>query len=155
LAATGEEHQPGINGAIMERTSLTSSTTNTINVSSVDEYAAKVTKVIQFVGLLVLGFFWLHGVVLSVLGMVLLVFAMTLLRCRPAVERNHCWASRPGRELVISTVVSVIVFVLLGVYGVIMPALTVDQVLLILAFSAVSTLGVEFPKYHAFRAFGL
>jgi hypothetical protein len=35
----------------------------------------KVTKVIQFVGLLVLGYFWLHGVVLSVLGMVLLVFA--------------------------------------------------------------------------------
>jgi len=40
LAATGEEHQPGINGAIIERTSLTSFTTNTINVSSVDEYAA-------------------------------------------------------------------------------------------------------------------
>jgi H+-transporting ATPase len=185
----------------------------------------KVTKVIQFVSLLVLGFFWLHGVVLSVLGMVLLVFAndfatvslatdnvkhtsspnvwnvksitlasllvgallvvegasailigisffhltwselqtlvmLTLVftsqfRVLIVRERNHCWASRPGRELVISTVVSVIVFVLLGVYGAIIPALTLDQVLLILAFSAVSTLGVEFPKYYAFRAFGL
>jgi len=35
----------------------------------------KVTKVIQFVGLLVLGFFWLHELLLSTLGMVLLIFA--------------------------------------------------------------------------------
>ena len=35
----------------------------------------KVTKVIEFVGLLTLGFFWLHKVVLSLLGMALLVFA--------------------------------------------------------------------------------
>ncbi|MGQ9718465.1 MAG: plasma-membrane proton-efflux P-type ATPase [Nitrososphaerales archaeon] len=35
----------------------------------------EITKVMQFVCLLVLGFFWLHGVLLSVLGMVLLVFA--------------------------------------------------------------------------------
>jgi H+-transporting ATPase len=35
----------------------------------------KVTKVIQFIGVLVVGFFWLNQIVLSVLGMVLLVFA--------------------------------------------------------------------------------
>jgi H+-transporting ATPase len=35
----------------------------------------KVTKVIQFIGLLTLGFFWLHNIVISLLGMVLLVFA--------------------------------------------------------------------------------
>jgi H+-transporting ATPase len=35
----------------------------------------KVTKVIQFIGVLVVGVFWLNQVVLSVLGMVLLVFA--------------------------------------------------------------------------------
>ncbi len=35
----------------------------------------KVTKVIEFVGLLTLGFFWLHEIVLSLLGMALLVFA--------------------------------------------------------------------------------
>ncbi|MFN3396157.1 MAG: plasma-membrane proton-efflux P-type ATPase, partial [Thermodesulfovibrionales bacterium] len=35
----------------------------------------KVTKVIEFVGLLTLGFFWLHDIVLSLLGMSLLVFA--------------------------------------------------------------------------------
>ena len=35
----------------------------------------KVTKVIEFVGVLTLGFFWLHDIVLSLLGMSLLVFA--------------------------------------------------------------------------------
>jgi H+-transporting ATPase len=35
----------------------------------------KVTKVIQFVGILVVGFFWFHDLVISVLGVVLLVFA--------------------------------------------------------------------------------
>jgi H+-transporting ATPase len=35
----------------------------------------KVSKVIQFVGLLVLGYFWLQGAIISVLGMVLVVFA--------------------------------------------------------------------------------
>ena len=35
----------------------------------------KVTKVIEFVGLLTLSFFWLHEIVLSLLGMSLLVFA--------------------------------------------------------------------------------
>ncbi|MDA8091006.1 MAG: HAD-IC family P-type ATPase [Nitrospiraceae bacterium] len=35
----------------------------------------KVTKVIEFVGLLTVGFLWLHQVVLSLLGMSLLVFA--------------------------------------------------------------------------------
>jgi H+-transporting ATPase len=35
----------------------------------------KVTKTIQLVGLLTLGFFWLHDLVVSLLGMALLVFA--------------------------------------------------------------------------------
>jgi H+-transporting ATPase len=35
----------------------------------------KVTKVIQFIALLVIGFFWLHDIILSLLGMTLLIFA--------------------------------------------------------------------------------
>ena len=35
----------------------------------------KVTKVIQVVGILVIGFFWFHDLIISVLGVVLLVFA--------------------------------------------------------------------------------
>jgi H+-transporting ATPase len=185
----------------------------------------KVTKVIQFVGLLVLGFFWLHHVVLSVLGMVLLVFANDFVTMSLATdnvkttrnpniwnvknitlaslvvgallvaegaaiivignsyyhmdlealqtfvllalvftsqfrvlivrEREHFWSSRPGRELAISSLATVIGFVLLGVYGVILPPVTIAQVFLVLGFSAIFTLGVDFPKYCAFRKFGL
>jgi len=35
----------------------------------------KVTKTIQFVGLLTIGFFWLHNIILSLLGITLLIFA--------------------------------------------------------------------------------
>ena len=185
----------------------------------------KVTKVIQFAGVLVIGFFWLHHVVLSVLGMVLLVFAndfvtmslatdnvkttknpniwnvrnitsaslvigallvvegaviifigtnyyhMDLMTLQTFVlltlvftsqfrvlivrEREHFWSSRPGRELGLSSLVTVIGFALLGIYGIILPPVTLAQVLLVLMFSAIFTLGVDFPKYYAFRKFGL
>ena len=185
----------------------------------------KVTKVIQFVGVLVLGFFWLHHIVLSVLGMVLLVFAndfvtmslatdnvkttknpniwnvknitlaslvigallvvegaavifigtdyyhmdlgtlqtfvlLTLVftsqfRVLIVRERGHFWSSRPGRELTLSSLATVIGFALLGIYGVILPPVTLAQVLLVLGFSAIFTLGVDYPKYYAFGKFGL
>jgi H+-transporting ATPase len=185
----------------------------------------KITKVIQFIGLLVLGFFWLHGILLSVLGMVLLVFAndfvtmslatdrvkhttnpnvwnvknvtlaslvigallvvegaiavliginyfhlewkplqtfvMLLLiftsqfRVLVVRERRHFWSSSPGRELLVSTIAAIGGFALLGVYGMIVPALTPCQVFFTLGFSALFTFGVDFPKYYVFRKFGL
>ena len=185
----------------------------------------KVTKVAQFIGLLVLGFFWLHGIVLSVLGMVLLVFAndfvtmslatdnvrhtsspnvwnvknvtlaslfigallvaegaiaiviglyyfglgsnalqtlvlLTLVftsqfRVLVVRERGHFWASYPGRELTISTIGTLMAFVLLGVFGVIIPQLTLSEVILILGFSAAFTLMIDFPKCYVFKKFGL
>jgi H+-transporting ATPase len=185
----------------------------------------KVTKVIQFVGLLVLGFFWLHNIVLSVLGMVLLVFANDFVTMSLATdnvettsspniwnvknitlaslvigaflvvegaiivyigtdyyhmeletlqtfvlltlvftsqfrvfilrERRHFWSSRPGRELTISSLATLIGFALLGVYGIVIPSITPAQILLVLGFSAIFTLGVDFPKYYVFRRFKL
>jgi len=70
-------------------------------------------------------------------------------------ERKHFWSSRPGNELLVSTVVTLIVFTLLGVYGVIVPALTLFEVLFILGFSAVFTLILDPIKYWGFRKFGL
>jgi len=185
----------------------------------------KVTKVIQFVGILVLGFFWLHHIVLSVLGMVLLVFAndfvtvslatdnvkstrspniwnvknitmaslvigallvvegvgiifigvyyyhMPLATLQTFVllalvftsqfrvlvvrERGHFWSSQPGRELATSSLATVIAFALLGIYGVILPPVTLAQVLLVLGVSAIFTIGIDLPKYYAFCKFGL
>jgi len=185
----------------------------------------KVTKVIEFVGLLTLSFFWLHEIVLSLLGMSLLVFAndfvtmslatdhvkhtsnpnkwnvknITLASLIPGMllvveglivvlmgmkyfhleweklrtlvmlnlifnsqfrvlivrERRHFWSSLPGRELLILSAATIIGFALLGVYGIFVPPLTVYQVLAILGFSALFTLGIDFPKYYLFRKFAL
>jgi H+-transporting ATPase len=185
----------------------------------------KVTKVVQFVGLLVLGYFWLQAALVSVLGMVLVVFAndfvtmslatdnvkytsspnlwnvknitlaslaiglllvaggtfavwigieyfglkgtelqsyvMLMLvftsQFRPYIarERRRCWSSRPGRELLVATVATVLGFALLGVYGIIVPPLPAYEVLFILVFSGVLTFSLDFPKYYVFRKLGL
>jgi len=185
----------------------------------------KVTKVIQFIGVLVLGFFWLHHVVLSVLGMVLLVFAndfatmslatdnvettkspniwnvknitlaslvvgallviegaaviflgadyyhMTLATLQTFVlltlvftsqfrvlivrEREFFWSSRPGRALILSCLATIVVFILLGIYGVIVQPVTQPQVLIVLGLSGVFTFAIDIPKHYAFRKFGL
>jgi len=185
----------------------------------------KVSKVVQFVGLLVLGYFWLQGSIISVLGMVLVVFAndfvtmsvatdnvsytsspnlwnvrkitlASLIIGLPLVaggavavfvamkyfalkwtelqsyvmlmlvftsqfrmyivrERRHCWSSRPGRELLIASIATVIGFTLLGVYGIIESSLTTYAVLSILGFSAAFTLSLDLPKHYVFRKIGL
>jgi H+-transporting ATPase len=181
----------------------------------------KVTKVIQFIGVLVVGFFWFNQVVLSVLGMVLLVFAndftttslakdnvestsspnvwnvknitlsslvigillviegaiilyigvyyygmnmshlqtfvlLTLVftsqfRVLSVRERRHIWSSKPGRELLSSVSATLVAFSLLGVFGIIIPPLTVTQVAVALGISAAFILGADFPKYYVFR----
>jgi H+-transporting ATPase len=185
----------------------------------------KVTKVIQFIGVLVVGFFWLNQVVLSVLGMVLLVFAndfttmslakdnvqttaspnvwnvknitsaslvfglllviqgaimlylgefyygMNLDRLQTFLllvlvftsqfrvltvrERRHFWSSRPGTELLVSITTTLALFFILGVYGIIIPAISVTQAVVAMVISAGFTLGLDFPKYYVFRKVGL
>jgi H+-transporting ATPase len=185
----------------------------------------KVTKVIEFIGLLTVSFLWLHEIVLSLLGMSLLVFAndfvtmslatdnvkhtgnpnywnvrnITLASLVPGMllvvegllvivigrnyfyldweklrtlvmlnlifnsqfrvlivrERRHFWSSLPGRELLVLSAATIITFGLLGRYGVFVPSLASDQVLIVLFFSALFTLCIDFPKYYMFRRFGL
>lgn len=185
----------------------------------------KVTKTIQFVGLLTLGFFWFHDVVITLLGMSLLVFAndfvtMTLatdnveytgspnkwnvknitlaslimgvlfvaegvvailigtnyfqlgweelrtlvmlmlvftsqFRVIIVRERRYFWSSSPSRGLLISTAATIIGFVLLGMYGIIVPPIPLHQVLLIVGFSAMFTFSIDPLKYYAFKRLGL
>jgi len=185
----------------------------------------KVTKVIQLVGLLTLGYFWLHGALVSVLGMVLIVFSNDFITMSLATdnvkytsspnlwdvrkitlaslvigillvlegaiavligvdyfgltwgplqsfvmlmlvvtsqfrvlivrERRRCWSSQPGRVLLIASAATVVGFALLGIYGVIVPQLTVYEVLFILGFSAAFTFALDFPKYYIFTKLGL
>ena len=185
----------------------------------------KVIKVIQVIGLLTIGFFWFHDLVISLLGMALLIFAndfvtmslatdnvtytanpnkwnvrnitfasliigtllvgegvvalymgkyyfhltfdrlqtfimLTLIltsqfRVYIVRERRYFWSSHPGRELMISTIATIVVFALLVVYGLIVPAITPYQMLFVLGFSAVFTLAIDYPKYLTFRKFRL
>ena len=185
----------------------------------------KITKVIEFVGLLTLSFFWLHDIVLSLLGMSLLVFAndfvtmslatdnvvhtpnpnrwnvkdITLASLVPGLlliaegllvivlartyfhldwerlralvmlnlvfnsqfrvlivrERRHFWSSLPSGQLIGLSAATIACFALLGVYGILVPSLAWHQVLVVLTFSTFFTLAIDFPKYYAFRRFGL
>jgi H+-transporting ATPase len=185
----------------------------------------KVTKVIQVIGLLTVGFFWFHNTVVSLLGMAILIFAndfvtmslatdnveyttnpnkwnvrnitfasliigallvgegaialfigshyfhLSFDRLRTFImlaliftsqfrvyivrERRYFWSSRPGRELLIATAVAVVIFALLGVYGLIVPPVTPFQMLFILGLSALFTFAIDYPKYLAFQRFDL
>jgi H+-transporting ATPase len=185
----------------------------------------KVTKVIQVIGLLTIGFFWIQDIVISLLGMALLIFAndfvtmslatdnvkvtsnpnkwnvgnitlaslaigllliiegaivlfvgknyfhleidelqtfmtlllifTSLLRVYIVRERRYFWSSRPGKALLVATVAALVVFTLLGIYGVAVTPLPVYQVFFILGFSVVFTLAIDIPKRWAFRNFGL
>jgi H+-transporting ATPase len=185
----------------------------------------KVTKVIQVIGLLTIGFFWFHDTVISLLGMTFLIFAndfvtmslatdnvaytpnpnkwnvrnitlasliigillagegaialftgskyfhmgidqlrtfMTLtliftsqFRVYMVRERRHFWSSRPGRVLIISTITATILFILLGIYGTFFTTISPYQVLFTLGLSLFFCLVLDFPKYFAFKIFGL
>jgi len=186
----------------------------------------KVTKTIEFIVLLTLGFFWLHNLILTLLGMALLLVANdfatislatdnvkdtrtpdtwniknitlaslivavplviqsaitiylgvtyfnltwvqlttfvtltlvfhSLLKVAIVRERRHFWSSRPGNGLMISIVVTIAAFLLLGVYGVIIPSISLNQVLFTLGFSALFIFVVVDPiKYWAFKKFCL
>jgi H+-transporting ATPase len=77
----------------------------------------KVTKVIQFVGLLVLGFFWLHEAVLSILGMVLLVFANDFVTMSLATDNVETTSSPNVWNVKNVTLASLIIGALLIVEG--------------------------------------
>ena len=182
----------------------------------------KVTKVIEFIGLLTIAFFWFHDVVLSLLGMALLIFAndfvsmslatdnvrqtsnpnawnvknitfaslfiaviliiedltiitimrkyfhpVTLkeltsivlisfifnsqLRVLIVRERRHFWSSMPGKTLFILSISTIILFGLLGYYGWLFPAVSINQILIIFAFSITFAFIIDFPKYFLFK----
>ncbi len=182
----------------------------------------KISKVIEFIGLLTIGFFLMHDVILSIIGMTLLIFAndfstmslatdnvkytsnpnkwniknitlaslaiglslaiediigvligknyfklewgklqsftMLLLvfnsqfRVYIVRERRRFWFSKPGKELITSIIAMVIGFTFLAIYGVIVPPLSLTQVLFALIFAGAATVGIiDYFKYLTFK----
>lgn len=186
----------------------------------------KITKVIQVIVVLTVGFFWVHNLVLTLLGMVLLIFAndfatmsistdrvesalkprswgmknitlssavigvlfvvqsiiimfitrqylgISILQLQTVValnlifnsqfrvlivrERRHFWSSLPGKALMLSVLATVAAFVFIGIFGIdLVTPLDPYIVLFVLAYSALFTLAIDFPKYITFKKFGL
>jgi len=79
----------------------------------------KVTKVIQVIGLLTVGFFWFHDLVISLLGMVLLIFANDFVTMSLATD-NVKYTANPNKWNVNNiTFASLFVGALLVIEGVI------------------------------------
>ena len=82
----------------------------------------KVTKVIQFIGLLTVGFLWLHQVLLTAMGMVLLVFANDFVTMSLATDNVTSAGSPNVWNIKKITVASLLLGVLLVVEGLITAA---------------------------------
>ena len=185
----------------------------------------KIIKVVEVVVLFTAGFFWLHDVVISLLGMSLLVFANdfvtmsiatdnvkstdtpnswdvkritvsslilgiffaledlflifaglkyfhlqfdkirtlvmlslvfnTQFRILIVRERQHFWSSVPSKNLLIVNIATIIGFILLGIYGVFIPNLLMNQVFIILFAALTFMLIVDFLKYYLFKKFNI
>ena len=183
----------------------------------------KITKVVEVVVLFTAGYFWIHNMLISLLGMSLLVFANdfvtmsiatdrvvstkspnswkmrnlvavssilgilfaledlaaawagmhlfhlsyeplctlvllclvfnTQFRILTVRERRHFWSSAPSGKLLGISLAAIAVFTLLGMFGGIIPALAWSQVLLLLAFTAICMVLIDFVKYRLFRVF--
>jgi H+-transporting ATPase len=70
-------------------------------------------------------------------------------------ERRHFWSSLPGKGLLISSTAAIIVFAVIAIFGILIPALNPLVVLTVFSFSALFTIGIDFPKYYLFKKFGL
>jgi len=106
--------------------------------------------IVIFVGI---NYFHLEGEKLRTMVMLNLIFNSQF-RVLIVRERRHFWSSLPGRELLVLSAATVICFALLGIHGIFVPPLPSHQVFLVLIFSFIFTLAIDFPKYYSFRKFG-
>ena len=185
----------------------------------------KVMKVIQVVGLLTIGYFMVHEMIVSMLGISLLIFANDFVTISLATdnvkhtlnpnswdvanimsaalvvgvlligeglatiwwgihmlhldidhlrtlvllmlvftsqlnvlmvrERRSLWASRPGTALIVSSLSVTVLYIALGISGILIPAIPLVNILEMLAFLIVCTILFDFPKRAVFHRFHL
>lgn len=68
-------------------------------------------------------------------------------------ERKHFWSSRPSAYLLTINIVTIIAFAVLGVSGLILPAVSAGTALSILGIVMVCVLAIDFMKFYLFRWF--
>jgi len=68
-------------------------------------------------------------------------------------ERKHFWNSFPGKALFISTLLTIIIFSLMGAYGIFMARIPIESILFSFALAATFTFFMDFFKYWLFETF--
>lgn len=66
-------------------------------------------------------------------------------------ERKHFWNSMPSKELLIINIITIIGFVLLGIYGVLITQVALNQVLITLLITIIFMFILDFIKYNIFK----
>lgn len=87
--------------------------------------------------------------------MVMLLVYTSQFRVLIVRERRHFWSSIPGRDLLITVAVTLTVFTLVGLFGIVMDPVPPAALAFLFVFSALFTMLMDIPKYYAFRRLGL
>jgi len=66
-------------------------------------------------------------------------------------ERRHFWSSVPGRNLLLVNITTIIAFGLIGILGVFIPGIPINQVFILLGITAIYMLCLDFVKYYVFK----
>ena len=70
-------------------------------------------------------------------------------------ERKHFWSSIPNKNLLTVNIITTIGFVLLGIYGIFIPNLLMNQVFTVLGIALVFMICIDFVKYYLFKKFNV
>lgn len=89
---------------------------------------------------------------LQTLVLLALVFN-TQFRMLVVRERKHFWSSRPSTYLLVINAATILAFAMLGVSGLMIPAVEMRAVLMTLGFVIVCVVFIDFIKYYLFRWF--
>lgn len=104
-------------------------------------------------GILVLlfGTWYLHLTPLS-LQSYMLLYLVTASQCRVLLlrERNSCYSSKPGNALLLSTTVTILLFMCMASFGILITPLSPLIVIVLTGVSILGTLALDVPKKYIF-----
>lgn len=106
--------------------------------------------------IVLLGIYYFHLVWPQLTSLVMLSFIFnSQFRVLIVRERKHFWHSVPGKGLLIATSCAITGIALIAILGILVPPLSLSVVLCVLGLSAFFSFLIDFPKYYAFKKFGL
>lgn len=113
--------------------------------------------VIQGLFVIYAGLYLFHAPLIIIQGMVVLnLIINSQFRILIVRERGRFWSSMPGRELLLTITLVIIVFTIIGLVGAtLLPIMSAPEVAFVVLFAAVFTLLADFLKCPIFKHFKL